>query len=273
MYLVSFVTLLIFTASLISLLQIGLQAWVFTEAEPIGYQVPPPTLYIEGSLAKPVAEPTVVTLCSEDGGCAITAEQKQQIGDWREDYQRWQADRGSNRQRAQALVNAFSFLIIAGAVFFFHWRLADYDRQREDGSPLMVRAIYLWAFSFIWLITLIVSGGFFVNSLLKQAIPSAREEAATTREMTPLFERNSIDQITVCADKCQFDAETIALAGSWSDDYNDWNNEQRGRSPFANNMAVTIPFVLISAPLFWYHFRKVRRENRHEPDNNDKVEH
>ncbi|MFC1663343.1 DUF5671 domain-containing protein [Patescibacteria group bacterium] len=268
MYLVSFVTLLIVAASIISLIAIGMQAWVFTDASAIGYQSPPPTVYLE-HMNEP-ASAAETDICTTDK-CQLTTEQRQGIDSWKQEYVNWQENSDTNRARAQSIVTALSFLVIAGIVFFFHWRLAQRDRLRDDGSPLMVRAIYLWSLSFIWLLTLIISGGFLVNTVLKQAIPSARE-VATNIEALPVTERQGVTQLEECAEICQLDSEIVTLANQWPSDYAQWRKGERRGSPFANNMVATIPFVIVSSPLFWYHFRKVRRESKDHQASAEKKE-
>jgi len=265
-YLVSFVTLLFLGAALISILDVGLRAWVFRSADPyIGYfNVPPSTLYLtskDGS--QPVSGPTVLG-CTN--GCALTDQQKADITSWEQNYLQWQEVNTGKSGRMQALITPLSFFIVALVVFLFHWRLVRRDAKTIEEGNNLTRSAHFTAMGFVWLLVCVITAGFLVNTLLRMAIPGAErktnENISYPAEVVTQ-EKSGVASIVTCGDACGLSEETVQRAQTWEADYARWlarnqsSNDNRSRQ---NAFSIELALLLVGLPLVWYHLRTAWRE-------------
>lgn len=264
LYLVSFVTLLIASAALVSLLDTGLRAVAFTRADVLpAYKAMPPGLYLTPEKVEPAASVPVNGL-SCTTGCTLTTTQKLQVSEWEAAYRDWQktADRGY--QRSQSLVTSLSFFIVALIVFLFHWLLAR--RDRTAGQVTAMRITHLWAVSFIMIIASVVSAGFLLNTTLKTVLLKGEVgNSVQTGPVPAIYDRSGVDSLVTCGGPCGLSNDTVTLAQQWQTDYAAYTTSQREGAAARNrdnNFAKEIAFLIVALPLFFYHFRTVWKETR-----------
>lgn len=263
LYLASFITLLVVSVAVISLVDLGLRSWVFTKADPIAtVQMAPPAPYLPVAEIKSDVPATTVLTC--EGECTLTSDQKTAIQQWTDEYQSWKDRNEPKQQRAQLLVTAFSFLLIAGIAFGIHWFFSLRDAKGGGESP--TRSTYLWAMSFVWLITSVVTLGFLLTTTLKGAF-NVTTSGTTYKEPASIVASNTetVQSFATCGAQCGLSDETITLAQEWQDDYTAWNAEntaEEGSRSRQNGYASQLAIVLIALPQFGYHFMKAWRENR-----------
>ncbi len=273
-YIASLITLAIVSGSLIYLVNMGLKSWVFTKADTsVSSRLgPPPTLVLDpnGVTSVDKAAPTAIGgELSCTGACTLTEIQKSSIASWKTNYQNWiDANANPGSQRARDAVAALSFLIVAAPFYFIHFRTVQRDAKKsEEGDKSTIRPIYFYFVSLAALVMMVVAGGFLINLTLKTWVfPSAGrvDTAAEKIYSTPTMigtEAGGVPSVITCGEKCGVDAETVAMAKRWQDDYSAWQKETSGNADSTQRQAATsIPFVLIGIPLFWYHWAVVRRE-------------
>ena len=121
---------------------------------------------------------------------------------------------------------------------------------------------------------MVVAGGFLINLALKTWVfPSAGQaDKVLESGIAPVaygIEGESVASLVTCGAKCGLTQETVDLAGRWTTDYDSWQKEiSRTSNNTQRQAASAIPFVLIGIPLFWYHWRLVRRESQEKKENN-----
>lgn len=263
-YLVSFITLLLVALSVVSIVDLGMRSWAVRKADPTPnfYQDPPPMLFFSSTGAE--VKPAGSALTCTDG-CSLTEQQKSDIVNWEQNYRDWQIRR-TDPKVAASLVTPLSFLIIAGIVFFFHWRLVRRDRERLEEGANLTRSTYFTAMSFIWLVASVFAAGFLLNTILRSAIPGG--DSSPRYAEPAAIERTSVESLETCGTQCGLSSETVALATSWKTDYDAWQAEQRDRFNVRNrhnSLAVEFSFLLVVLPLFWLHFRTAWREKKPVP--------
>ncbi|MFA6909025.1 MAG: DUF5671 domain-containing protein [Patescibacteria group bacterium] len=268
-YLTSLVTLAIVVGSLVVLVNLGLKAWVFEDANN-GYDSvlgPPSSLYfVETSSPDKAALPITQGLTCTDG-CTLTDSQRTSIQDWKTSFQSWlEANANPGSRNARDAVTALSFLIVALPFFLIHFRIVQKDAKvAGDEEKTAIRPTYFYFVSLASLLMIVIAGGFLINIVLKTWVfPSAGEaDELASKVSTPVdFSGDTaVASLVSCGEKCGIDQETIALAERWDDEYMTWQ-EQNSRT--INNRqrqaATSIPFVLLGIPLFWYHWFVVRKE-------------
>lgn len=261
-YLVSFVTLLIASAALASLLNTGLRSTFFKQADVLPvYKMMPPSLYIPPTAAQTEKGMSGLTCAS---GCTLTADQKDSITAWAAQYKDWKRTSNASFQRNQDIVTAISFLAIAVIVFAFHWVLANRDKRQT--GPLAMRITYLWAFSFLFIITSVVSAAFLLNTTLKTVFLHGEDTSTSVSSPVPVAsERSSVDSVVTCGSTCGLSAATVNLAQEWQAKYSTYMTNQQentARRNRDNAFAMEIAFLVVALPLFGYHFRTVWKETR-----------
>lgn len=125
LYLFATVGLVLITIGGVQLVSLGLRTFILTEAdaEMRLWYTPEPPVRMVPSRAVDMAEDTTVTL---------TAQEREALRQWAEDYERMQAQREqidpvrSRRQRDAA--RALAFLIIGAPLFGYHWRTIRKER-------------------------------------------------------------------------------------------------------------------------------------------------
>ncbi|MFA5134461.1 MAG: DUF5671 domain-containing protein [Patescibacteria group bacterium] len=275
-YLASLVTLGIVVGSVIFLINLGFKAWVFTDAEPAGYERgAPASLYASSKINPEDAVSDAFLEC--DGPCELTAAQESDIETWKANYTSWkEAYTTPNAGRTRDAVNGFSFLIVALPFFLIHYRIVQRDeRKNENKEHAVIRPTYYYFISLSALLMIVIAGGFLINLGLKTWVfPSAGEaDKASSRYEMPAaelaYEKAPIESIVECGEECGVDADTVTLAQGWLTDYENWNNSVHDVDSTQREAAAAIPFILVGAPLFWYHWSTVRRESKRKKESSE----
>jgi len=272
-YLASLVTLGFIVGSLIAIITIGLQAGVFTEADPIENRVgPPPSLYLDASLngERKVSEASSALICDEE--CELSDSNKNSIANWEDDYASWQRQMDNpNEGRLQDIIAAISFLIVAVPLFIIHYRIVQKDEKKEPGQGGVVRSSYFYFVALGALIMMVVSSGILINAGLKTwLLPEAEDNYDKYEIVSPSMvaeESQGINSIINCAEKCELSEETLALANGWQDDFQNWQDAGYSYNNVQRQAAGSIPYILLGIPLFWYHWQVVRGEKKKEDAN------
>jgi len=77
----------------------------------------------------------------------------------------------------------------------------------------------------------------------------------------PTGETGAIDSIIACGSKCDISQADVQLAKDWKGDWQKYRDLQTSNAGSAqNDLANSIPLLLVGLPLFWYHFARIRRE-------------
>lgn len=260
-YLVAFITLLLIGSSLIDLLNTSLRASVFTKADPSSiYSNPPPSLYLAPSIVEGKEATGTAFTCAT--GCDLSEQNKTDIAAWATSYKQWQDSSAPGVVRAQGLIAPISFLIVAGLVYLFHWRLTKGEKNEMHGQANLTRATYTWAMSFIWLIVVVFSAGFLLNTTLRALIPGAGTATKAQYDRSvPAVMTTDLSSVTACATACGLSSETVALAAQWKTDYQAWTDQQNDPARERhNNFSSEIAFLIVGIPFFFYHFRQSWRK-------------
>jgi len=276
-YLASLVTLGIVVGSVIFLFNLGLKAWVFTEAEPLNYRLGTPSSLYLGANTSPEASQQNILSCEDN--CELSSSQKNSIEAWEEDYTEWQAAKNNpNSGLARDAVNAFSFLIVALPLFIIHYRIVQRDNKKSDSEgKSVIRPSYFYFVSLGSLIMMVIAGGVLVNLTLKTWVfPSAGEVDKSNRYAEPaemrLAEESSVQSIVDCGQACGLDEKTVTLADQWLVDYDAWQDaSSKSYDNVHRQASSTIPYIIVGLPLFWYHWRTVRKESKDRKEHQENI--
>ncbi len=265
-YIASLVTLGLVIGSLVAVLALGLQSWVFTNADPVGYRIgPPPEPYIPSLISDKTGE---LTTASCDESCAFSTEDQQALTQWQQQYAEWhERMENPNTQRYERLITALSLLIIALPLFFIHFRIVQ--REGREGAPLpSIRSSYFYLVSLAALLMVVIAGSIFINSMLRLwLIPQSSNTVERVVDLVSPVSPKSMGTTTVeaiksCGDVCELDPAIVSAAGTWQDDYDQWQDSQQKFDSLQNQASSSLPFILLGIPLFWYHWRYAREKKR-----------
>lgn len=277
-YVVAIIMLVIVTSSTAFLLQRALKAWVFTKAESQTsmYQQQPPLLWLGSD--KGIPGQTAYT-CQTD--CQFTATDKEQVASWKSSYASWKASRQDSlkdpyteRSQKQDLASAVSFFVVALPLFiwFFIFMIQrEWWKHKAAGSkPGPIRTTYFYLVALASLVGLVVSTALVINIGVKSILGVSTDSTTAPRpalvnDTNGYSETRSVQSIIDCTDKCGFSAEDKQLAQQWQNDYQQWQTGTLNSSnAVQNDFANLIPILLVTGPLFFYHFLTIRRESKDE---------
>ena len=164
-------------------------------------------------------------------------------------------------------VTALSFFIIAAPLFVLFFRMlqreARKDRDQGKHKPGPLRSVYFYLIAFSGLVATVISAALLVNLGLKSALGLKNEQTATS---TPSLVVASpyVTSIVNCTSACGFTPDEVQLAKNWQDDNRSIQKgyDQQGTSKTQGELATEIPMLLVTLPLFWYHFAVIRRETQ-----------
>jgi len=132
-YLFSVIGLVLVIIAGVRFIDMGLKAWVFTQAEQdIEYARPVDFRY--GGVPEKATDAELaekILACGDS--CELTAEEKQTVEAWIISMEQWEENQKNVnyvvQQRQRNAANALAQLIIGLPLYLYHWRLAT--RQRE----------------------------------------------------------------------------------------------------------------------------------------------
>jgi len=134
LYLFALVGLAMLVIGSSMIINLGLKAWVFTQADSQdNYMSQPAPLYFVNEM-KTAQE---LKVCSDK--CELTATQKEQINNWLLDYESWKQQQKNTdpniwvvRNRQRQASTALSLILIGLPLWLFHWSVIKKDNKKEE---------------------------------------------------------------------------------------------------------------------------------------------
>ena len=127
LYLMTAIGLIVFIIGAVSILNLGLKTFIFTQADRDYYIERPNALYLNRDLEQAEA----IKNCE-----SLTAEDQEMIQNWLVDYQAWKEKSEkvdyprSNRERSAA--QAIAMILVGFPIYLFHWTRIKKDRKIEQ---------------------------------------------------------------------------------------------------------------------------------------------
>lgn len=258
---VSLVMLVMVVGSSVSLITIGLKEAMPSAKQYLNRSNFPPAPYFIGTSEK-VPAPTTAYTCAAD--CQFTATDKQNFTDWKVQYADWQSGQSSNQQLRRDLAGSLALFIVALPVFwlFMRWMnrgAKEESQQHQRPSPL--RSVYFYGVAFGGLVMAVVGGAMLLNTGLKTILKTGDTNTSIAQPAGTTTSNVAADSMIACANSCGFTADDVAVVNEWKTKNAEYlANQSKPTSSVTNDLATTIPFVVVGLPLFWLHFAKIRKE-------------
>ena len=137
----------------------------------------------------------------------------------------------------------------------------------------LVRTIYLYIFTLLGLVLLIIGGVNFLNMGLKAFIfTQAEEEQRILYKQIPTpFSASEIDNLEKGIDgenQVCLSEEQKSDIESWLVDYNNWKETSLQIDPIVarrhRDASLNLSLILIGLPLYLYHWKTIKREIKEE---------
>ena len=136
----------------------------------------------------------------------------------------------------------------------------------------IVKNIYFYLVSLIGLILIVISISQLVNLGLKTWIFTAADgDKYMSRPpaiyLDQSYELKTAESLIECSDKCNLtDGQRIAL-DNWTKDYKYWQENKKDQSKYIKadrqgNAVRGISMLIVGLPLFWIHWRIIRKKNK-----------
>lgn len=271
-HVIAFVSLAMLVGSVMYLGQEALRVTVFKKAQtPYSYSAQPPTLYLSNAKLN---TPDAMVALKCDSACELTDSDKSQIATWKDAYTNWQkSNQGAwSVERKRGLVDALSMFIVGTGLFiWFFIFIAQRENRRLRpmlGKPIALRTVYYYLVALVSLLAAIITATLLVNIALKSVFGlQSTPNTSTPAMVSPgTAEKASVQSIIDCRQKCGISTDDQALAKQWIVDYDAWWKKSYNprTSDAQSDLANFLPIFIITAPLFWYHFARIRREGHDE---------
>ena len=234
----------------------------------------PPGLFLNQVRPGTETVSTKVT-CAET--CSLTESDRTAINDWQSAYKDWQNQPTASTNKTRGLVNALSILIVAIPIFIFFFRTVQKDYRAESAAGQVLqratsvpRSIYFYFIVFAAVVMFIISAGATINTSLKTWVvkdaagDSNYPIAMKSAPGVATSDTEGVETLLGCADKCAVNAEQKVALTQWQKDYADAKTEidSQNANNWQRTLALSIPFLLMSIPLFWLHWAVIQRERK-----------
>lgn len=132
-------------------------------------------------------------------------------------------------------------------------------------SHSLIRIIYLYTFSAIGLVLMVISGVNFINTGLKAFVFKGAEQDQYLTQPPMLY---SLEKIQGLENSSELSEQEREMVKSWLVDYKNWQDNfskidylsaQRQRT-----ISVNLAMLLIGLPLYLYHWFTIKREFKKE---------
>lgn len=137
----------------------------------------------------------------------------------------------------------------------------------------LIRTIYLYLFALVGL-ALLISGAYQLVDLgLKTYIFTQADKEAPLSPQ-PIYlkdpERTQIEELKVCADKCQLTEQQKQQIDNWLSDYDRWQKEQKdfdyrtsSRQRQASN---ALAMIIVGLPVWLYHWSIIKKDQKRKEE-------
>lgn len=135
----------------------------------------------------------------------------------------------------------------------------------------IIRTIYLYAFSLLGLILIIIAGVDFIDMGLKAFVFTQAEEQTRMYEYEPPYAPRKImdhaeDGKSTIDGKLELTEEQMEDVEMWLEDYADWKERQEKFDPIISrrhrDASRNIAMLLVGFPLYLYHWAVIKKEEK-----------
>ncbi|RJO58973.1 hypothetical protein C4546_04040 [Candidatus Parcubacteria bacterium] len=274
-YLVAFIALGFIVGSTVYLLNYVAKVSVFQKGD-FSFRGTPPGLFV-GSAKVEESSPAFEVSCQDK--CSLTETDRTGISDWQENYKAWREQPSAKTNRARGLVNAISFLIVALPLFILHFRSAQKEHRQASettnsdmpnrGTKLL-HSIYFYLIALAAVVMFIISAGATINTVLKTWVikeANVKTSVSTSARVVNGNETSDVqgvNSLLKCADKCQISSGIVQELKNWQADYAQAKAETEDQTKYdwQRTLATSIPFLLVSIPLFWLHWLVIQKDRK-----------
>lgn len=259
---VSLVMLVMAAGSAESLLVIGAKEIMPSAKTYASRNYMPGAFYLSGETTK---TPTGTSGYACTTECQFTDADKTSFAAWKTEFANWQNNSNASLQTRRNVAGALSLLIISLPLYLLFARWMNRGAKEEYAvnpktSPL--RSVYFYGVSFAGLVTAVVGGAFLLNTLISSWLKTTPTNTQTY-PVSVASETTGIDSVIACASKCGFTADDVQAAQSWKTEWTAYQERQKSNTGATqNDLANTIPLILVGLPLFWFHFARIRKETQ-----------
>lgn len=262
---VTLVMLVMAVGSSVSLIVIGLKeampsAKTFTQRNDM-----PPAPYLTGISEK---TPPPLTTYSCTSSCDFSEADKQNFNEWKTQYNNWKESGSSSLQLRRELAGALALFLVSLPLYWLFMRWMNRGAQEEAQQhqrPSPLRSVYFYGIAFGGLVMAVVGGAMLLNTVLKVAFKTGSSVQIATPAMVGSTSIGA-DSVIACSTKCGFTADDVALVNKWkSDNAAALERQSKNTGTTTNDIANSLPYVIVGFPLFWLHFAKIRKDTQNIP--------
>ena len=127
LYLMTAIGLIVFIIGAVSIINLGLKTFIFTNADRDYYMEKPSSIYLD----REVEQVETIKSCE-----SLTSSDQEMIQNWLVDYETWKQmneniDYNKSRREADA-ARAIAMILVGFPIYLFHWSRIKKDKRTEQ---------------------------------------------------------------------------------------------------------------------------------------------
>lgn len=142
----------------------------------------------------------------------------------------------------------------------------------------LIRTIYLYTFSLVGLVLVVIGSVQLVNMGLKAWVFTKADEEQrmwSKQPPMPVVAEKRIEAITQNSKEVTFTDEEKTAMGEWLVTYKNWKIQQEKFDPITSQRqretAGALSFIIVGLPLYLYHWRVIKREKSEEANGGEEA--
>ncbi len=134
----------------------------------------------------------------------------------------------------------------------------------------LIRTIYLYLFTLLGLVLLIIGGVRFIDMGLKAFVFTKAEEEQRLIYKQPYSIPYPVQQIEKFQEEEGLSEEEKTTIKQWLSDYKDWEERRSQIDPVTakrhRNASLNLALILVGLPLYLYHWQIIKRETKNKEE-------
>jgi len=128
----------------------------------------------------------------------------------------------------------------------------------------LIRTIYLYLFTLLGLVLLVIGGARFLDMGLKTFIFTKADQEQRLMNRQPFYTPYPTERLEESGDVTEFSDQEKAAIRQWLVNYKNWEKDRSEIDPVSarrhRDASMNLALVLIGLPLYIYHWRIIKKE-------------
>lgn len=154
------------------------------------------------------------------------------------------------------------------ALYYIQWNNIVGRGEVKMEKRSAIRTIYLYIFTIVGLVLLIIGGVRFIDMGLKAFIFTAADEEQRLYSQQPPMPMYSVEYIDDTKTNGELTVQQKQAIDRWLMDYEAWEKRRAEIDPITaqrhRDASISLAMILVGTPLYIYHWGTIRKESKQQ---------